>query len=93
MKSKRKAKRIVLPLLAFIMTGLCLLPQNAQAIESKSIMGKGQSVSQEIVPFADELVVSYRTIDEVRYKRRWNATKGRWHDRYWVPVGEEFSGP
>lgn len=39
-----------------------------------------------IVPYADVIVTKFRILNGVNQYRRWNETRGRWEDPYWIDL-------
>lgn len=39
-----------------------------------------------IMPFADQIEVMTRVHNGKMQYRRWNATRGRWEDPYWIDL-------
>lgn len=39
-----------------------------------------------IMPFADVIEIKYRTANGIIQYRRWNATRNRWEDPYWITL-------
>ena len=74
-------------LCACLMMLFSILPIQAAAQEDSQ-----SSQSQEqIMPRADVLVIQLRTNSSGQVeKRRWNETRNRWHDPYWVLLSQPF---
>lgn len=39
---------------------------------------------------AAQIEEKYKMANGKKYKRRWNATKGKWVDPYWIPVDRDY---
>lgn len=40
----------------------------------------------DIMPFADVIEYKFRTANGITQYRRWNATRNRWEDPYWIDL-------
>ncbi len=40
----------------------------------------------DIMPFADVIEIKYRHLNGKIQYRRWNATRNRWEDPYWIDL-------
>jgi len=74
-------------LLAILLLGIMLfsLPSMASAQEITHSAANQISISNvSITPRSDVIVTKYRTYNNKKQYRRWNETRNRWVDSYWI---------
>lgn len=79
MKLRFLKKLFIMVNTVFIAFHVLFLNPVPTAIPSDTLV----SISQ-IVPFSDIIFYKYRTYRGKRQKRRWNDTKKKWVDPYWI---------
>lgn len=79
---KRKIVSCIIYVL--LMNTICLLP--VSAFEKVPEQVNINVIGESITTFADVIEIRYRTYNGVRQYRRWNRTKNRWVDPYWINI-------
>lgn len=78
---KRKILSVIIAMLLF--STVQVLPVSA-AVEVPAQADSTNVNGTIIVPYADVIEVRYRTYKGRRQYRRWNLSKNRWEDPYWI---------